>query len=132
MAQPMAAIVLLLSAALILSVSTASDLQKPPAPPPENPNSMEECVILLFGSRAEATASFGKRIFCRNLLRITARSFQITGKLTPDYLTALKELPTFKNNPARLKIFLCGLRPAKKAAEKFGCNKIVAEPDRMK
>ncbi|GER36173.1 MA3 domain-containing protein [Striga asiatica] len=103
---------------LIFSVTTAAQ------PPAGKSDSIKECVNLLLGPNPEAgPISKWRPILCKDLLRTTAKSFKITGNLPPEYLRTLEELPAFKNNPAKLRTYLCGLGLTKKAAEKFGCSK---------
>ncbi|KAL3625158.1 hypothetical protein CASFOL_030612 [Castilleja foliolosa] len=110
--NPMA-LVLLFSVALIFSVPTAVRGKS---------HSVKECVELVFDPPpAAGLITFWKRTLCRDLLRTTVKSFQATGNLSPEYLTALNKLPKFQNNPSGLNEFLCRLGPAKEAAMKFGC-----------
>ncbi|GFP89200.1 hypothetical protein PHJA_001063700 [Phtheirospermum japonicum] len=105
------ALILLFSIALLFSVTTAAR---------KKTHSIKECVKLVFDPPPVAP-TFWKRTLCRDLLRTNVKSFQITGDLSQEYLTALKKLPRFNNNPAGLNNFLCGLGPAKEAAMKLGC-----------
>ncbi|KAK4432687.1 hypothetical protein Salat_1030900 [Sesamum alatum] len=113
--KPMAAILLLFSAAVLFSITSAASSPQPPA---RRRDTIEKCVKLLFDPPATALPKL-KRILCRDLLRSIVISFKVNGKLSPEYVQALEKLPKFKRNPGALKKFLCGLSPA----EKFGCTK---------
>ncbi|KAL8036542.1 hypothetical protein ABFX02_12G165300 [Erythranthe guttata] len=122
--KPMSVIALVLSVAVLFSVTTAAvSGQAPPLPPPGKPSRVEACVKLLFDPPAEASPNM-RRILCRDLLRTMVTSFGITGQLSPEYLAALKKLPKFKDSPKSLEKFICGLYPGKK----HGCDGTKIQP----
>ncbi|KAL9150340.1 hypothetical protein ABFS82_12G162000 [Erythranthe guttata] len=111
----MANIILVVSVAALFSITTAAAAsgQAPPLQPPGKPSRVEACVKLLFDPPVEASPSM-RRTLCRDLLRTMVTSFAITGKLSPEYLAAIKKLPKFKDSPKSLEKFICGLYPGKK------------------
>ncbi|PIN16794.1 hypothetical protein CDL12_10551 [Handroanthus impetiginosus] len=109
------AIILVFSSIVLFSITSAA---AGPEPPPQwRRSSVETCVRLLFDPPQQPPPKL-KVILCRDLLRTIITSFKITGKLSPEYLAAIKKLPKYKNNPSGLKKFLCGLSPSKE----IGCQ----------
>ncbi|KAL7092436.1 hypothetical protein ACP275_12G164400 [Erythranthe tilingii] len=121
----MANIILVISVAVLFSVTTAAAATSGQAPllSPGKPSRVEACVKLLFDPPAEASPNM-RRTLCRDLLRTMVTSFGITGKLSPRYLAALKKLPKFKDSPKSLEKFICGLYPGKK----HGCDNTKIQP----
>ncbi|KAL7133762.1 hypothetical protein ABFS83_12G161600 [Erythranthe nasuta] len=120
----MANIILVISVAVLFSVTTAAAASgQPPLLSPGKPSRVEACVKLLFDPPAEASPNMRRTLY-RDLLQTMVTSFGITGKLSPEYLAALKKLPKFKDSPKSLEKFLCGLYPGKK----LGCDGTKIQP----
>ncbi|XP_073052461.1 uncharacterized protein [Primulina eburnea] len=109
----MALIILMCSVVNLFSITAATR---------DNSGSIENCVKSLFNPPSGPEFMM-KRVMCRDLLRSIGITFRVTGKLSDEYMKALGKLPKFRDDPAALKKFICGLSPNETALKNYGCEK---------